>query len=112
MKKIEAFIRPHRLNSLKDRLAKEHYPALTAYEVRGRGKQSGLIQTMNGQDMYVDLMPKTKVELVINDEDVERAVEIISEVGWTGAIGDGKIFISTVDEVIQIRTGLRGKEAI
>lgn len=112
MKKIEAVIRSEKLSGVKAALAKEGYPALTTYEVKGRGRQSGIVQTLNGQKLYADLLPKTKIELFVNDKNLEKALKLIIENAKTGSIGDGKIFVSTVDEVIRIRTGERGEEAV
>ena len=112
MKKIEALIRPDKLGSVKSKLAKGGYPALTTYEVKGRGRQSGIVQTVNGHTLYADLLPKAKIDLVVKDEEVDEAVRIIVEETRTGAIGDGKIFVSTIDEVIRIRTGDIGTEAV
>ena len=77
MKKIEALIKPDKLSGVKDGLARGGYPSLTTYEVKGRGRQSGIVQTLNGHTLYADLLPKTKVEIVAEDEDVEKILQII-----------------------------------
>ncbi len=112
MKKIEAVIRPEKLNQVKDALAEKGFPGLTAYEVKGRGRQKGIALSYRTSEYRVDMLPKTKIELVVKQEDVEKVIETIIEVGKTGSIGDGKIFVLPVDNVIRVRTGERGKEAI
>ena len=112
MKKIEAVIKPDMFSYVKGALAQAGYPSLTSYEVKGRGKQSGLIETVSGKTIRADILPKTKIEIVVEDEDVKEVTDIIIKTAGTGTIGDGKIFVSTVDEVIRIRTRERGSDAI
>lgn len=112
MKKIESIIRSEKFGYVKDALAKAGYPSLTTYEVKGRGRQSGVVQTIGGKKVRADILPKTKIEVVVKDEEVETAIQVIATNAHTGAIGDGKIFVSTIDKVIRIRTGERGKEAV
>jgi nitrogen regulatory protein P-II 1 len=112
MKKIEAIIKPDMFSYVKLALAKAGYPSLTAYDVKGRGKQSGIIETVDGRSIRADILPKTKVELVVKDEEVKEVVEIIAKTAGTGTIGDGKIFISTVEDAVRIRTGEHGNDAI
>jgi nitrogen regulatory protein P-II 1 len=113
MKKIEAIIRIEKFNEVKVALATNGHVGLTTYEVKGRGRQKGIVLQWRGVDEYrVDLMPKIKLELVVDDEEASKVVEIIRENAFTGKVGDGKIFISPVEEVIRIRTGESGKEAI
>ncbi len=113
MKKVEAIIRIEKLNEVKVSLAASGYIGLTTYEVKGRGRQKGIVLQWRGVKEYrVDLLPKIKLELVVDDNDVPKVVEIIKEKAFTGRVGDGKIFISPVEEVIKIRTGERGKDAI
>jgi nitrogen regulatory protein P-II 1 len=113
MKKIEAIIRIEKLNEVKVSLADNGYVGLTTYEVKGRGRQKGIVLQWRGVKEYrVDLLPKTKIELVVDDNDVQKVVEIIREKAFTGRVGDGKIFILPVEDVIKIRTGERGKDAI
>jgi nitrogen regulatory protein P-II 1 len=112
MKKIEAIIKPDMFSYVKVALAKAGYPSLTAYDVKGRGKQSGVIETVSGKTIRADILPKTKVEIIVEDKDVKEVTAIIMKTAGTGTIGDGKIFVSTVDEVIRIRTGERDSDAI
>jgi len=112
MKKIEAIIRQEKLNEVKDALAEAGFPGLTAYEVKGRGRQKGLLLSYRTNEYRVDMLPKMKIELVVKKEDVEKVIGVIDKVAKTGNIGDGKIFIMPVDEVIRVRTGERGKDAI
>ena len=113
MKKVEAIIRIEKLNDVKVSLADNGYVGLTTYEVKGRGRQKGIVLQWRGVKEYrVDLLPKTKIELVVDDNDVQKVVEIIREKALTGRVGDGKIFILPVEDVIKIRTGERGKDAI
>jgi len=112
MKKIEAIIRNEKLNFVKKNLAEAGFSALTTYEVKGRGKQTGIIQVLNGTEIYADLLPKTKIDIVIPTEDTEQVISIITENSKTGSIGDGKIFISNVEEVVRVRDGERGKEIV
>jgi nitrogen regulatory protein P-II 1 len=112
MKKIEAIIRQEKLNDVKDALAQAGFPGITAYEVKGRGRQKGLLLSYRTSEYRVDMLPKTKIELVVNKEDVEKVISVIDKVAKTGNIGDGKIFVIPVDDVIRVRTGERGKDAI
>ena len=112
MKKIEVVIREDALNDLKNALIKEGFRPITAYPVRGRGRQGGITyRWKEGVEVY-DLLPRIKVEIVVNDEDVQRVIDIIVRSVRKGVPGDGKIFILPVEEVIRIRTGERGKEAV
>ncbi len=113
MKKVEAIIRPERINTVKDALADAGFVGLNTVAVTGRGAQKGIVhQGRGGGSLTIDMLPKTKMELVIRDGDVEKVCDIIMEEARTGEIGDGKIFISTVDEVIRVRTGERGEESL
>ena len=113
MNKIEAIIRPERLTAVKDALAEAGFTGLNAVQVMGRGVQRGIVhQGRAGTTITVDMLPKTKVELVIRDEDTDKAVDVIIEAAQTGEIGDGKIFVSPVAQVIRVRTGERGEAAI
>jgi nitrogen regulatory protein P-II 1 len=112
MKKIEAIIKPEMFSYVKDALATAGYTSLTDYEVKGRGKQRGVITTVSGKTIRVDVLPKTKIEIVVEDKDVKEITDIIVKTACTGTIGDGKIFVSTVDDAIRIRTGEKGKDAI
>lgn len=112
MKKIEAIIRPEKLGEIKTALATSGFIGLTTYEVKGRGRQKGIILSYRTSEYRVDLLPKTKIELIVDDKDVEKVVEIICGIAKTGNMGDGKIFILPVEEVIRVRTYERGKGAI
>ncbi len=112
MKKIEAIIRPEKLGEIKSALATAGFIGLTTYEVKGRGRQKGIVLSYRATEYRVDLLPKTKIELVVDDTDVEKLVEIICDVGKTGNMGDGKIFVLPVEEVIRVRTCEKGKGAI
>jgi nitrogen regulatory protein P-II 1 len=112
LKKIEAVIRSEKFGYIKDALAKAGYTSLTTYEVKGRGKQSGIMETVSGKIIRADLLPKTKIEIVANDKEVEKIIKVIETNAKTGMIGDGKIFISTIDSVIRIRTGESDSDAI
>jgi len=112
MKKIEAILRRERFDRVKDALAKVGLVGLTTYEVKGRGRQKGIVLSYKGREYREDLLPKVKIELVVRDEDAEKAIDIIQSEARSGEIGDGKIFISQIDDVVRIRTGERGAEAI
>jgi nitrogen regulatory protein P-II 1 len=112
MKKIEAVIRHFKLEEVKNALTAANIVGMTVTEVRGFGRQRGHKEQYRGAEYTVDFLPKLKVELVVNDEEVEKAVKIIIESARTGKVGDGKIFITPIDEVIRIRTGETGNTAI
>ncbi len=112
MKKILAIIRPDKLEEVKQALEEIGCHGLTVKEVRGRGRQLGITESYRGHDYKVDLLPKTEIEIVTKEEDIDNIVETILKTAQTGDIGDGKIFISPVEEVIRIRTGERGEKAI
>jgi len=112
MKKIEAIIRPEKIDEVKKALEASGYPGITITQVEGHGKQKGVTQQWRGEIYKVDLLSKTKVEIVAADKDQERIVSAIQKAAGTGNVGDGKIFVSNVDDVIRIRTGERGDKAI
>lgn len=112
MKRILTIIRPNKLEDVKEALEEIGCHGLTVKEVKGRGRQLGITESYRGSDYKVDLLPKVEIEIVAKDENVEQIVDIIVKKGQTGYIGDGKIFISPVEEVIRIRTGERGDTAI
>jgi nitrogen regulatory protein P-II 1 len=112
MKKIIAIIRPSKLEEVKKALLDSGFAGMTIHEVRGHGRQVGIIERYRGSDYCVDLLPKTEINMVVKASDVERAVDIIVKTARTGDIGDGKIFIHPVEEVVRIRTGERGISAI
>ncbi len=112
MKKIEAIIRHYKLEEVKNALALAGVQGMTVSEVRGFGRQRGHKESYRGAEYTVDFLPKVKLEIVVDDGDVGKAVETITRVAQTGQIGDGKIFVSNLAEVIRIRTGETGAEAI
>jgi nitrogen regulatory protein P-II 1 len=112
MKKIEAIIKPFKLDEVKEALADVGVLGLTVTEVKGFGRQKGHTELYRGAEYVVDFLPKVKIEVVLSDEMVPRALEAIERSAKTGRIGDGKIFVSTVDEVVRIRTGERGEPAL
>ena len=112
MKKIEAIIKPFKLDEVREALSEVGINGLTVTEVKGFGRQKGHTELYRGAEYVVDFLPKIKVEIVIGDTLVEPAVEAIIKAAHTGKIGDGKIFVTTVEQVIRIRTGETGEEAI
>ncbi len=112
MKKIEAVIKPFKLDEVKDALHEVGIKGITVVEARGFGRQKGHTELYRGAEYVVDFLPKVKLEVVVEDSLAERAVEAIEQAAKTGRIGDGKIFVSSVEEAIRIRTGERGAEAI
>jgi nitrogen regulatory protein P-II 1 len=112
MKKIEAIVRPSKIEELKDALEKIGVVSLTITEVKGRGKQKGITQQWRGTQYVVDMIPKTKMEIVADDAQVDTIVDTILAHARTGQIGDGKIFISTIERVIRVRTGESGMKAL
>ena len=112
MKKVEAIIKPFKLDEVKDVLGTIGIDGLTVSEVKGFGRQKGHTELYRGAEYVVDFLPKAKLEIVVKDEKVTQVIEAISKAARTGRIGDGKIFVTSIDEVIRIRTGERGGEAI
>jgi nitrogen regulatory protein P-II 1 len=112
MKKIEAIIKPFKLDEVKNALTKIGVQGMTVTEVKGFGRQKGHTEVYRGAEDKIDFLPKVRMELITSEEMVTQVVETIERAAKTGKIGDGKIFISPVDEVIRIRTGERGKDAI
>eukprot|EP00439_Symbiodinium_sp_Y106_P089222 s1_g1758.t1 len=112
MKKIEAIIKPFKLDEVKEALQEVGLQGITVTEAKGFGRQKGHTELYRGAEYVVDFLPKVKIEVVLDNETVEKAVEAIQNAARTGRIGDGKIFISTVEEAIRIRTGETGDEAI
>ena len=112
MKKIEAIIKPFKLDEVKNSLSQIGIQGLTVYEAKGFGRQKGHTELYRGAEYVVDFLPKVKIEIVIDDELVEQALECIEQSAKTGRIGDGKIFVSSIDQAIRIRTGEKGNEAI
>ena len=112
MKKIEAIIKPFKLDEVKEALHEIGLQGMTVTEAKGFGRQKGHTELYRGAEYVVDFLPKIKLEIVIDDSLAERAIEVIQKAAHTGRIGDGKIFIYNIEEVIRIRTGERGPEAI
>ena len=112
MKKVEAVIKPFKLDEVKEALHEVGIKGITVTEATGFGRQKGHTELYRGAEYVVDFLPKVKIEVIMEDALVERAVEAIQQAAHTGRIGDGKIFVSPVDEVIRIRTGERGNDAI
>ena len=112
MKKIEAIIKPFKLDEVKDALNQIGLKGITVLEAKGFGRQKGHTELYRGAEYVVDFLPKVKIELVVDDALAERAIEAIQQAAHTGRIGDGKIFVSSVEEAIRIRTGERGSDAI
>ena len=112
MKKIEAVIKPFKLDEVKEALHEVGLQGITVVEAKGFGRQKGHTELYRGAEYVVDFLPKVKIEVICDDDVAERAVEAIVTAARTGRIGDGKIFVSTIDEVVRIRTGERGTDAI
>lgn len=112
MKKIEAIIKPFKLDEVKEALHEVGLQGITVLEAKGFGRQKGHTELYRGAEYVVDFLPKVKIELVVDDPMVERALEAIQTAAQTGRIGDGKIFVSTIEEVIRVRTGETGPDAI
>ncbi|HAU93448.1 MAG: P-II family nitrogen regulator [Pseudomonadota bacterium] len=112
MKKIEAIVKPFKLDDVREALADVGIAGMTVTEVKGFGRQKGHTELYRGAEYQVDFLPKVKIEIVLDDERVELAVETILKSAKTGKIGDGKIFIYSVEEAIRIRTSEQGDEAI
>ena len=112
MKKVEAIIKPFKLDGVKEALSEIGITGMTITEVKGYGRQQGHSELYRGAEYIVDFVPKIKLDLIINDEEIEKVVQTIRESAKSGKIGDGKIFISSIEEVIRIRTGEKGSEAV
>jgi nitrogen regulatory protein P-II 1 len=112
MKKIEAIIKPFKLDDVKNALTKIGVQGMTVTEVKGFGRQKGHTEVYRGAEYKIDFLPKSKIEMIVPDELVTQVIDTIERAAKTGKIGDGKIFLSPVDEVIRIRTGERGRDAI
>ena len=112
MKKIEAIIKPFKLDEVKEALHEVGLQGMTVTEAKGFGRQKGHTELYRGAEYVVDFLPKVKIEIVLEDSLVDRAIEAITQAARTGRIGDGKIFISTIEEVIRIRTGETGADAV
>lgn len=112
MKKIEAVIRVEKLDDVRDALEKMGYPGMMITRIEGHGRQKGLIEQFRGRKFKVELLPKIKLDIVAKDNDVEKIANAIIQTAKTGDIGDGKIFVSAIENVIRIRTGERGEPAL
>ena len=112
MKKVEAIIKPFKLDDVKEALGAIGTQGLTVTEVKGFGRQKGHTELYRGAEYVVDFLPKVKLEIIVPDERVPQVVEAIEKAAKTGRIGDGKIFVLAVDEVVRIRTGERGPDAL
>ena len=112
MKKIEAVIRPHKIDDVKSALVEKGFNGLTITEVRGFGRQKGHSETYRGAEYKVDFVPKIKLELVVSASDCDQALETLTAAARTGQIGDGKVFISDLQGVVRIRTGETGEDAV
>ena len=112
MKEIIAIIRPNKLDEVKTALEEIGCHGVTVMDVKGRGRQLGVTESYRGSDYRIDLLPKTRLEIIVKEEDTEEVIETIVKTAQTGDIGDGKIFISPVEDVIRIRTGERGEKAV
>ena len=112
MKLVSAIIKPFKLDDVREALSEIGVQGITVTEVKGFGRQKGHTELYRGAEYVVDFLPKVKIEIVVRDEDVERCVETITSAARTGKIGDGKIFVTTVDQVVRIRTGETDNDAI
>jgi nitrogen regulatory protein P-II 1 len=112
MKKIETIVKPFKLDEVKSALTQIGVQGMTVSEVKGFGRQRGHTEVYRGAEYMIDFVPKAKIEVIVTDEMVTQVIETIERAAKTGKIGDGKIFVSPVEEVIRIRTGERGKDAI
>jgi nitrogen regulatory protein P-II 1 len=112
MKKVEAVVRPHLLDAVKTALQDVGIVGMTVSEVKGFGRQKGHTETYRGSEYKVDFLPKVKIEVVIPNEILEKVIEAVLKTGKTGKFGDGKIFVTSLDNVVRIRTGERGEDAL
>ena len=112
MKKIEAIIKPFKLEEVKENLGLIVINGMTVIEVKGFGRQKGHTELYRGAEYIIDFLPKVKIEIVVSDEDLDKAVESIQNAAKTGRIGDGKIFVTDLEQVVRIRTGEDGEKAL
>lgn len=112
MKKIEAIIKPFKLDDVREALSEMGIAGMTALEVKGFGRQKGHTELYRGAEYVIDFLPKVKLEVVVKDDQADSCIEAITNAARTGKIGDGKIFVSTVERVVRIRTGEEGDDAI
>ena len=112
MKKVEAIIKPFKLDEVKDKLNELGIQGITVTEVKGFGRQKGHTELYRGAEYVVDFLPKIKMEIVLADSQVEDVINAIAKAGQTGRIGDGKIFVTNIEEAVRIRSGERGEDAV
>jgi len=112
MKKVEAIIKPFKLDEVKEALSEVGIQGMTVSEVKGFGRQKGHTELYRGAEYVVDFLPKIKMEIIVKDELAQRVIDTIQNAAKTGRIGDGKIFVTSIDEVLRIRTGEKGEEAL
>lgn len=112
MRKVEAIIKPFKLDEVKEALNEVGIQGITVSEVKGFGRQKGHTELYRGAEYVVDFIPKIKMEIIVSDDQAGQVVDVIAEAAKTGRIGDGKIFVTPIDEVLRIRTGERGEDAI
>jgi nitrogen regulatory protein P-II 1 len=112
MKKIEAIVKPFKLDDVKEALNEIGIQGMTISEVKGYGRQKGHKEIYRGAEYVVDFIPKVKIEIIVDTERADKVVEAIQKAAYTGKIGDGKIFVFSIEEVIRVRTGEKGKDAI
>ena len=112
MKRVVAVIREEVFEKVKKALLESGCEGMNVSSVKGRGRQAGIRESYRGSSYCIDLIPKTRVEVIVNEEDLDRVIDVITESARTGDVGDGKIFVSDVEEVIRIRTGERGSRAV
>ena len=112
MKQITAVVRPEKLEPLKEALFNAGVSGMTIYQVQGCGNQHGWKEYVRGSEVLLNMVPKVKFEMVVDNNEVEELIDLICQISKTGEVGDGKIFVSTVDEVVRIRTGERGNRAL
>ncbi|MDR1461357.1 MAG: P-II family nitrogen regulator [Campylobacteraceae bacterium] len=112
MKKVEAIIKPFKLDDVKDALNEIEISGMTVSEVKGYGRQQGHSELYRGAEYVVDFLPKIKIEIIVKDDDVKAVIDTITKIAKTGKIGDGKIFVTPIEQVIRIRTNESGEDAI
>ena len=112
MKKVEAIIRPFKLDEVKETLNEAGIHGMTVSEVKGFGRTGGKTETYRGAEYLIEFVPKVRIEIVVADEQIHEVIECVERAARTGKIGDGKIFVSSIDEAIRIRTGERGNDAL
>jgi nitrogen regulatory protein P-II 1 len=112
MKRVEAIIKPFKLEDVKDALSEAGITGMTVSDVKGYGRQQGHSELYRGAEYVVDFLPKIKLEMIIDESDVEKVIQIITQSARTGKIGDGKIFVSPIEKIVRIRTGEEDQEAI